>query len=258
MKRIGTLFGMVVVSLALSFALAGLHPFGDPQRNLEQPRAALLQSVPLTDPARHILITGCADCHSNSTRWPIYSRMAPVSWLIDRDVVEGRRHLNLSTWKALPPDQLQALEAEIAQQTKKGAMPPLPWRLLHWQAAPGPQDRAVLSQLAPAATAERGAATAGDPERGRALFNRRCTGCHATDFDREGPHLRGVYGRRAGSAPGFEYSPAIRKSGVTWTEATLNQWLSDTDAMLPGSAMGFSVAKAQERADLIAFLKTLR
>lgn len=253
MKRIGSLFGMLVVS----FALARVHPFGDPQRNLEQPRAALLQGVPLPDPARQILVTRCADCHSNATRWPIYSRMAPVSWLIDRDVVDGRRHLNLSTWRGMPADQLEALETEIAQQTRKGSMPPLPYRLMHWQAALDPVDREVLTKLAPAETLQPGAVTAGDPERGRALFNRRCTGCHATDVDREGPHLRGVYGRRAGSVPGFEYSSAIRKSGVTWTDATLNQWLSDSDAMLPDSAMGFSVPRAQERNDLIAYLKSL-
>jgi cytochrome c len=67
-----------------------------------------------------------------------------------------------------------------------------------------------------------------------------------------------VYGRRAGSVPGFSYSSGIKNSGVTWSEETLERWLRDTDAMAPGNAMGISVPKAQERSDLIAFLKSVQ
>jgi cytochrome c len=102
------------------------------------------------------------------------------------------------------------------------------------------------------------AALTGDPGRGKDVFERRCTGCHALDADREGPHLRGVYGRKAGSVPGFDYSDALKNSGLVWGDDTLEHWLRDTDAMVPGSAMGFSVPKAQERADVIAFLKSIR
>jgi cytochrome c len=98
----------------------------------------------------------------------------------------------------------------------------------------------------------------GDSARGKAVFERRCTGCHALDADREGPHLRGVYGRRAGTVPGFDYSDALRSSDLVWGDDTLDRWLRDTDAMVPGSAMGFSVPRAQERADVIAFLKSIR
>jgi len=95
----------------------------------------------------------------------------------------------------------------------------------------------------------------GDPARGKAVFEKRCTGCHALDANREGPHLRGVFGRKAGSLPGFEFSAPMKASGITWDEASLDKWLSDTDAMIPGNAMGFRLPKAAERADIIAYLR---
>ena len=90
---------------------------------------------------------------------------------------------------------------------------------------------------------------------GKELFERRCTGCHALDKDRDGPRLRGVYGKNAATNSGFAYSAALKKSGVTWNDTTLDQWLKDTDAMIPGNDMEFRVKNAQERADLIAFLR---
>lgn len=252
-KKLGIAFAVFVASLAL----AQVHPFGDPKRESPQSREDLLRAASMPDAARRTLISKCADCHSDATRWPVYARVAPASWLIERDVAEGRRHMNLSRWRELSLDQQQGLEQEIAQEAKEGAMPPVQYRLLHWTAHLNVADRAALSALAPAAGGESAAVKAGDPERGRDLFSRRCTGCHALDADREGPRLRGVYGRRAGSVPGFPYSSAIRNSGVIWSDATLERWLSGTDAMVPGSDMEFFVPRAQERSDVIAFLKSL-
>lgn len=153
---------------------------------------------------------------------------------------------------------MQTFEQEIVRETNAGAMPPLPYRVMHWQAALQPSDREALAALAAVQTIETGSIAVGDAARGRGLFDRRCSGCHALDSEREGPRLRGVYGRRAGSVPGFQYSRSIRSSGVTWNDVTLDRWLSDSDAMLPGSAMGMSVPKLRDRADLIAFLRSLR
>ncbi|UWZ84672.1 heme-binding domain-containing protein [Occallatibacter riparius] len=252
-SKLGIAFAVIVTSVAL----AQVHPFGDPKRDSQESREGLLQAAGMPDSARRTLVTKCADCHSNATRWPVYSRVAPASWLIERDVAEGRRHMNLSRWHELSSDQQQSLEQEIAQEAKAGEMPPVQYRLLHWTARLNAADRAALGALAPAGDGELGTAKAGDAERGRDLFGGRCTGCHALDADREGPRLRGVYGRRAGSVPGFGYSSALRNSGVTWSDATLERWLSGTDAMVPGNAMEFFVPRAQERADLIAFLKSL-
>lgn len=99
---------------------------------------------------------------------------------------------------------------------------------------------------------------AGDPERGASLYQTRCAACHAPDFNGVGPAHRGVFGRQAGTASGFGYSPALRASGVRWTAQTLDRWLTDPEAMVPGQRMGIHVDDPRDRADLIAFLQTLR
>jgi cytochrome c len=116
----------------------------------------------------------------------------------------------------------------------------------------------VLAGLAPQAAGSNATVNPGDAGRGQSLFEHRCTGCHALDADREGPHLRGAFGRKAGSVPDFSYSAALKNSGLTWDESSLDRWLRDTDAAVPDNNMGFSVPKAQDRADIIAFLKTIR
>ena len=93
------------------------------------------------------------------------------------------------------------------------------------------------------------------PSGGKELFDKRCGGCHALDRDKEGPRLGGVYGRPAASIASFEYSDALRKSKLTWTAENLDQWLTDTEKLVPGNDMTFHVAKADERRDIIAFLK---
>jgi cytochrome c len=90
---------------------------------------------------------------------------------------------------------------------------------------------------------------------GKALFEKRCGGCHALDRDKEGPRLGGVYGRTAGSIASFQYSDALRKSGIKWTEQTLDKWLTNTEQLVPNNDMTFHVEKPDERAAIIAFLK---
>lgn len=90
---------------------------------------------------------------------------------------------------------------------------------------------------------------------GKALFERRCGGCHALDRDKEGPRLGGVYGRTAGSVDSFQYSDALKNSKIKWDEETLDKWLSDTDKLVPNNDMTFHVEKADERSNIIAYLK---
>lgn len=99
------------------------------------------------------------------------------------------------------------------------------------------------------------AARAGDAARGQQVYAR-CMACHALAFDRVGPRHCGLIGRRAGSVPGFDYSPAMKRSGITWNEQTLARFLADPLATVPGSTMTYAgVPDAQERADLIAYLE---
>jgi len=94
----------------------------------------------------------------------------------------------------------------------------------------------------------------GDPVRGDALYQSRCTACHSLDHSRIGPAHRGVFDRHAASVPGFDYSPALQHSGVRWTAANLNRWLTDPEAFIPGQKMGYQVPDPVDRRDIIAFL----
>jgi len=90
---------------------------------------------------------------------------------------------------------------------------------------------------------------------GRTLFEKRCTGCHALDHEKVGPRLAGVVGRKAGATSAFPYSDAVKKSGVIWSEATLDRWLTDPEALIPDNDMAFRLDNPDERAAIIAFLK---
>jgi cytochrome c len=103
-----------------------------------------------------------------------------------------------------------------------------------------------------------GAHAAPDATRGQAVYQARCAACHSPDFNGIGPAHRGVFGRKAGTAKGFaNYSSALKASGLTWTEANLDRWLANPEALVPGQAMGLSLPDAGERADVIAFLRSL-
>ena len=93
----------------------------------------------------------------------------------------------------------------------------------------------------------------GDAVHGAKLYQS-CMGCHSLDENDVGPKHRGVVGRKAGTVPGYTYSPALKGSGLVWTPETLDQWLSGPQKMVPGAKMFFTVKSAQDRADLIAFL----
>jgi cytochrome c len=209
--------------------------------------------------AKAVLVAKCADCHSSETRWPVYARIAPASWLIERDIVEARKHMDLSRWEQIPADQQEVLAAKIVQEAKSGDMPPLQYRFLHWDAQLSKGDVQTLSTLGRGGgVSEAALAGDGDAVHGKAVFEKRCTGCHALEADREGPRLTGVYGRKAGSVAGFDYSTGLKNLGVTWNDATLEKWLSDPDLMVPDNNMSFSVRRAEERRDLIAYLKGQR
>ena len=98
-------------------------------------------------------------------------------------------------------------------------------------------------------------AFAADAERGQQLWESRCFGCHSLDADRTGPRHRGVFGRKAGIIDGFDYSPAVKSSGVVWGEKTLDSWLTNPQGLIAGQRMNFRVATAEDRTDIIAFLK---
>ncbi|MGB4117519.1 MAG: c-type cytochrome [Polaromonas sp.] len=98
----------------------------------------------------------------------------------------------------------------------------------------------------------------GDASKGAALYQQHCTACHAIDSNKIGPAHRGVVGRRVGGLPGYKYSAELAASRLRWTPQTLNKWLGDPEDLVNGQRMGFLIESEQERADLIAYLVTLK
>src|SRR5688572_29283003 len=99
------------------------------------------------------------------------------------------------------------------------------------------------------------AVAGGDAQRGKELYAR-CEACHALAYDRVGPRHCGLLGRRAGSIPGFDYSPAMKRSKLVWNKETLDRFLADPPKAVPGTTMTYAgVADPKERADLIAYLE---
>ena len=234
-----------VVSLGL--LLGNLHPFGDPRVEPQKGPGPLLQSANISSDAKAVLVAKCADCHSSETRWPVYARIAPGSWLIERDIVKAREKMDLSRWDEMTADKQEVMMAKIAEETKNGDMPPLQYLALHWRATLSENDVKTLSTLGESHGSEATLTGEGDAANGKAIFERRCTGCHAMSADREGPRLAGVYGRKAGSVTNFDYSEGLKNSNWTWTDATLERWLSDPDLMVHDNKMGINVPKAKER-----------
>ncbi|MFZ3360401.1 MAG: cytochrome c oxidase assembly protein [Xanthobacteraceae bacterium] len=94
-----------------------------------------------------------------------------------------------------------------------------------------------------------------DAAHGQELFGQRCTTCHALESNKYGPMLGGVVGRKAGSVPGYPYSPALRSAGLTWSADSLDQWLTDPQKFVPGAKMPIRVLEKTSRRDIIAYLQ---
>ena len=109
----------------------------------------------------------------------------------------------------------------------------------------------VLAAAAPAAAE-------GDAARGKRVFNK-CKACHLlgdTGKKKIGPHLAGIFGRKAGAIAGFRYSKAMKKADIVWDEKTIDAYIAAPRKFLKGNKMAFAgVRKAKDRADVIAYLK---
>src|SRR4051812_40550490 len=105
----------------------------------------------------------------------------------------------------------------------------------------------------------------GDAAKGKAFFDIGCSVCHSPVLGadnlaimKQGPSLVGVVGRQAGSQPHFNYTKAIRESGITWDTAKLYRFLENPMEVLPGTTMPIPVADPRNRADVVAYLATLK
>ncbi|MGQ7960282.1 c-type cytochrome [Pseudomonas sp. SP16.1] len=102
---------------------------------------------------------------------------------------------------------------------------------------------------------------AGMAAAGLQLFKHHCTACHSLDTSENafGPSLVGVVGRPAASVPRFAYSQAMQASGLTWNEDNLRKWITDNEALVPGTRMRHvAITDKAEQDYLISFLRTLK
>jgi hypothetical protein len=98
---------------------------------IEMTNPPVLADIETPMEIKTILQKSCYDCHSNETRWPWYSKFAPVSWFVADDVNEGRKHLNFSDWEKLTTDKQVKLIGEITDEITEGSMPLKKYTILH-------------------------------------------------------------------------------------------------------------------------------
>jgi hypothetical protein len=131
---------VVVVLIGLQFVRpARTNPSVDPSQTIH----AHLQVTPQV---AAILDRSCQDCHSNSSRWPWYSNVAPVSWFVIDHVNHGRSHLNLSEWGGLDNRKASKKLEEICEEVQDGEMPIASYTYVHWSAKLAPEDVKTLCE----------------------------------------------------------------------------------------------------------------
>jgi cytochrome c len=129
--------------LSVGIALSTFHPGGNPRSGLK-PGVRLLEGSNVPERVRATLESKCGDCHSDKTRYPIYSYIAPVSWMIERDVREGRISLNLSQWQSYGEEERINALTRIASEVQAMQMPPRNYAMIHPSARLTPEDQTLI------------------------------------------------------------------------------------------------------------------
>lgn len=121
-----------------------------------------------------------------------------------------------------------------------------------------PQDQGAATGSVESAAAPAAQVAAAD---GKPAAYAQCAACHSVEPGKHGigPSLHGVYGTKAGEIPGFAFSEKLKASGLTWDDATLDQWLAGPMKMVPGTKMSYAgMSDPAKRAEIIAYMKTLK
>jgi len=137
----------VVGTLLLAICSVAVHPFGSVKQPDSGARIAT-NDLMVSAAVKSVLERSCADCHSNHTIWPWYSRVAPVSWLVERDVRRGRDRLNLSNWSRYSVEERRKILADIASAVENRQMPLPQYALIHPQARLSAAERDAVYQWA--------------------------------------------------------------------------------------------------------------
>ena len=137
---------VVVVGVGIQFVRpARTNPPSDPG-------ATLHARVQVPGDVAAILDRACRDCHSNETKWPWYSQVAPVSWFVIDHVNHGRSHFNYSQWAKYTSEEAATLFKGTCELTSKGAMPMASYLWMHRDASLSPADVDTLCRWSQAAT----------------------------------------------------------------------------------------------------------
>jgi hypothetical protein len=131
----------VVLGIAVAFVAIQFVP-------VDRSNPSVTAEVPAPPEARAVLRRACYDCHSHETVWPWYSKVAPVSWLVARDVHKGREELNFSTWDQYTTKQQVKKLKESWEEVVEGEMPPWFYLPVHRDAVLSAEDQAVLRKWA--------------------------------------------------------------------------------------------------------------
>jgi len=137
MKRI-----VIIAMSMLAIAIAGstIHPFG------RVTRAAGSDSPPMDPETAALIDRACASCHTERTVWPWYGYLAPVSWMLEKDVTEARARMNLSRWGRYTAAEQEVLLSAIGAAVRTGEMPPSRYQMLHPEAKLSPAERQHIYQ----------------------------------------------------------------------------------------------------------------
>ena len=133
-----------MISFFLLFVLAFVHPFGNAK--VANPSKQLMVSAQIEHPVLEVMKRSCQNCHSEQTVWPLYSHMAPISWLIEKDVQDGRSHWNMSNWEQYSIDERQDILSQIGPMIRNKKMPLPQFLLLHPEAKLSDADVELLYQ----------------------------------------------------------------------------------------------------------------
>ena len=128
-------FKRVALALVAVFLLIQAVPYGRAHTN----PPGRVEPAWASPAVRALAVRACFDCHSNESRWPWYANVAPMSWLIQHDVDEGREHLNFSEW-----DRPQRHARDAAEEVEEGEMPPAVYLPLHPEARLSAAEKAEL------------------------------------------------------------------------------------------------------------------
>lgn len=129
--------------LAASIALSTIHPLGNPRIDAH-PGAPLLEGTEVPQRVRTVLEAKCGDCHSQNTRYPLYSHLAPITWMIDHDVREGRASLDMSRWRSYNSEERINALTRMASEVHTGQMPPRSYVVLHPHARLSPEEQKLI------------------------------------------------------------------------------------------------------------------